>query len=363
MKQKTYTFQKVANILIIIVLGYIIIKQGKFIIAPIAFAVLFTIMLQPLCSFYQRLVKRKVPAILLTLFSVILGLGIIITLFSVQLSTIINNLENITGKISEGLQQIFNWLNTHLDLQKSDIKQNIPKLADNTMNFVQRGISSLTAFIFNLFFIILLIFFLLWYQDSFKKFILVETRKSKREKTAKILSKIQKTMQKYLYGILLVIGILAVLNSVGLLIIGIDYALFWGILAAFLAVIPYIGTTLGGTLPFLYAVATADNWWQPAAVVGMYVVIQNIEGNIITPKVVGSSVSVNPLFALVAIIFGGFTWGISGIVLAIPVIGIIKIILNHSNRTKPLAFLISNKIHKEDDSFWQRMDDDEHRLN
>lgn len=117
-----------------------------------------------------------------------------------------------------------------------------------------------------------------------------------------------------------------------------------------------------GTLPFLYAIATADNWWQPAAIVGMYVIIQNVEGNIITPKVVGSSVSINPLVALIAIIIGGFIWGISGIVLAIPLIGVVKIILDQNKRTAPLAFLLSNKVHQNKDEFWDRMDKEEHRF-
>jgi predicted PurR-regulated permease PerM len=362
MMQKSISFQRLANFFIVIVLGYIILTHGKFLLVPIAFSILFTIMLQPLCSFFERLVKYKIPAILLTLFSVIIGLGILITIFSVQLSAIIQNIENITDRITEGLGKILDWLNTNLDMQESDLKENIPNLAENSMDFLQKGISSITNFIFNLFFIILLIFFLLWYQDNFKRFMLIQTQKSKRENMNNILQKIQSTMQKYLYGLLIVIGILAVLNSVGLLIIGIDYAVFWGILAAFLAVIPYIGTTLGGTLPFLYALATADNWWQPVAVVAMYVIIQNVEGNIITPKVVGNSVSINPLIALIAIITGGFVWGISGIILAIPVIGVVKIILNYNSRTMPLAFLLSNKMHSKDDAFWKEMDKEEHRI-
>src|SRR5690606_7771915 len=110
------------------------------------------------------------------------------------------------------------------------------------------------------------------------------------------------------------------------------------------AIIPYIGTTLGGMLPFLYAVATADNWWQPLTVVGMYVIIQQLEGNIITPKVVGSSVSINPLVALLAIIVGGFIWGVSGIILAIPIAGVIKIILDHNERTASIGFLLGNQM-------------------
>jgi len=362
MNQKTVSFHRIAYLFLIIVLGYLILDRGKFILGPVTFSILFTIMLQPVSDFFERLVKHKIPAILLTLLSVTIGFGIIVTLFSVQFTTIINNLPDITGKITQGLEEILDWLNENMNLNKSDLQGSIPQLADSSINFLQKGISFSTTFLFNLFMTLLFVFFMLWYKRNFHKFILIQSSKSKREELNDILNKIQSTIQKYLYGLLIVIGILIVLNTVGLLIIGIDYAIFWGVLAAFLAVIPYIGTTLGGTLPFLYALATADNWWQPAAVVGMYVVIQQIEGNIITPNVIGNSVSINPLVALFSIIVGGFVWGISGIILAIPAIAIVKIILEHNNRTKPVAFLLSNKVHKSNESFWKEMDEDKFRM-
>lgn len=362
MEQKAFSFHRLASLFIIIVLGYIVLDKGKFILGPLTFSVLFTVMLQPVCDFFERLIKYKIPAILLTLLSVTIGLGIIITVFSVQFTSIVNNLPNITGKISQGLEQILNWLNANLNLNKSDLQQNIPQLTDSSINFIQKGISSSTTFVFNLFMTLLFVFFMLWYKENFNHFILIQSPKSDRKELKDILHKIQKTIQKYLYGLLMVIGILAVLNSVGLLIIGIDYAIFWGVMAAFLAVIPYIGTFLGGLLPFLYALATADNWWQPVAVVGMYAVIQQIEGNIITPNVIGTSVSINPLVALLSILLGGFVWGISGIILAIPAIAIVKIVLEHNDRTKPLAFLLSNKLHKPNEEFWKKMDEDKYRM-
>ena len=154
-------------------------------------------------------------------------------------------------------------------------------------------------------------------------------------------------------------AILAVLNSIGLLIIGIKYAVFWGVLAALLSIIPYIGTTLGGTLPFLYAVATAGNWWQPLTVVALYAFIQQIEGNIITPKVVGNSVSINPMVALLAIILGGFIWGIAGIILAIPITGVVKILLDHNPRTRSFGFLLGTQMSAKegiiDDESWDNV--------
>ena len=362
MKQKSFSLERLAQLFIVIVLGFIVLREGKFIFGPLAFSVLFAVMLHPVCLFFERFVKYKIPSILLTLLSVTIILAGIIVLFSVQLSSILDNMTDITGRIGQGLEQILLWLNKNLNLNKTDLQGNIPGLVNNSVNYLQKGISSSTTFIFNLLLTLLLVFFLLWYRGNFKRFILNQANRSNRQELNQIINKIKSTLQKYLYGLLLVVFILAILNSVGLLIIGIDYALFWGIVAAFLSVIPYIGTTLGGTLPFLYSIATADNWWQPLTVVALYVVIQTLEGNIITPNVIGSSVSINAMVAILAILVGGVVWGISGIILAIPVAAVVKIILEHNNSTKPLAFLFSNKVHKTDDAFWEDMDDDKYRL-
>jgi len=362
MSQHKSTLQRIAYSMAIIVLGYLIMKHGKFILSPLAFALLFTVMLVPVNNFFEKLVKFKIPSILLTILSVTLVLGAIITLASVQLTSIINELPNITEKINEGFEQILTWGNKNLNLRKFEIEEKIPSLLDTSVDYIGKGISISSTFIFNLLYTLLLVFFLLWYKDSFHSFLLIQSKKEKREQFKEMLLKINRTLQRYLYGLLGVIAILAVLNSVGLLIIGIDYAIFWGVLAAFLAVIPYIGTTLGGTLPFLYAIATAGNFWQPLAVLGMYVVIQQLEGNIITPNVVGSSVSINPLIALLAILLGGVLWGISGIILAIPAFAVVKIFLEHRDRTKAVAALMSNKVHKQDEEFWRDLDEDRYRI-
>ncbi len=359
---KPFFFRRASYFLITIVLSIIILRQGQFVLGPLAFAILFTIMIQPICNFFERLVKKKIPAVLLALLSVIIVLGGIIFLFSMQFSNIIQDLPDITQKISSGIERIMEWLRETIGLTQSDIQQNISKLVDNSMAYIQKGIVTSTTFLFNAFLTFLFTFFLLWYRNSIRNFLLIQASNTNRENFKKILNQIKKTVQHYLYGLLIVIAILAVLNSVGLLIIGIDYAVFWGVLAAFLAVIPYIGTTLGGTLPFIYAVATTDNWWQPLAVVGMYMVIQNIEGNIITPNIVGSSVAINPLVALIALIIGGFIWGIGGIILAIPVVAIFKVIFEHQNQYKPLAMLMSSKVHKNENEFIKDFDNDRHRL-
>ncbi|NLO01120.1 MAG: AI-2E family transporter, partial [Bacteroidales bacterium] len=150
MKQKSFSLERLAHIFIVIVLGFIILREGKFIFGPLAFSLLFAVMLLPVCMFFERLIKYKIPSILLTLLSVIILLAGLIVLFSVQLSNILNNMTDITGRIGQGLEQILFWLNENLNLNKTDLQANIPSIVDNSVSYLQKGISSSTTFIFNL---------------------------------------------------------------------------------------------------------------------------------------------------------------------------------------------------------------------
>ncbi|MEM1124742.1 MAG: AI-2E family transporter, partial [Bacteroidota bacterium] len=148
----------------------------------------------------------------------------------------------------------------------------------------------------------------------------------------------------------------------GLLLIGIKYAFFWGFLAAFLAIVPYIGTFIGGFLPFAYAMATSDSYVQPALVVLLFGTVQVLEGNIITPKVVGSSVKINPLAAILALVTGGFIWGIGGLILAIPIIAILRVVMAEIDFLKPLSALLSSDIYENEEIFEEKFDKEQFRI-
>lgn len=184
----------------------------------------------------------------------------------------------------------------------------------------------------------------MYYKSNFKRFIIQSFEKSSRPDIKETLKKIKDTIQSYIGGLGLVIVILSTLNTIGLTLIGIEHAIFWGCLAGALAIIPYIGTMLGGLLPFIFALSSAEASWQPYAVIVYYLIIQQIEGNFITPKIVGDKVDINPLFALIAILFFASYWGIAGVILALPLISILKIILAQFKQTENLSILMSSDI-------------------
>ena len=107
-----------------------------------------------------------------------------------------------------------------------------------------------------------------------------------------------------------------------------------------LTIIPYVGTLIGGLLPLTVALLTKDSWVYPVAVMGIVGLSQFLEGNFITPKVVGSSVSLNPLASILALVAGGMLWGIAGMILAIPLMGMIKVVCDTVPGLEPYGYLI-----------------------
>jgi len=135
------------------------------------------------------------------------------------------------------------------------------------------------------------------------------------------------------------------LNSVGLLILGIDHAIFFGVLSGLLTIIPYVGISIGATLPIIMALITKDSIWYAVGVVGIFTTVQFLEGNFIGPRITGSKVSINALAAIIALVIGGKILGIAGMILAIPAIGAMKVLLMHSYYLKPFVILLEDKAY------------------
>ncbi len=186
------------------------------------------------------------------------------------------------------------------------------------------------------------IFFMLAYRNVFVRF-LEETTVSKTKSTGKnIIEEIVDMLQKYVGGLFIVILIVAVLNTVGLWIIGIDHPLFFGTTTALLMIIPYIGVFIGSIVPAAIALITLDSIWYPVAVILLYTFIQFIEANYITPTIVGSSVNLNPLAIIIGMVVLGTVGGIVALIIAVPLIATTKILLHHSSYSS-FAILFENE--------------------
>ncbi len=145
--------------------------------------------------------------------------------------------------------------------------------------------------------------------------------------TAKMVE-IDTILSGFIRGQLSVCGILAVLYSLGLYFIGIDLAIVIGMLAGIMFIIPYVGTILGIVLSVGMALLKFHDLLHPLLCLGWFVLVQALEGVVITPKIVGDTVGLHPLVALVALLLGGQLFGVLGMLVAVPLTAILQVFLH-----------------------------------
>jgi predicted PurR-regulated permease PerM len=158
-----------------------------------------------------------------------------------------------------------------------------------------------------------------------------------------LLQKIQlafQQLQQWVNGKVGVVFNLGTLNSIGLLLLGVEHAILFGMLTAFMTMVPYVGIIISSLLPITVAWVTTDSFIYPLGVVGIFAFVQYLENAVIFPKVVGQQLNVSTWAILVALMAGGIIWGVSGMVLFMPFVAILKIISSHIEEWRPLNILL-----------------------
>jgi predicted PurR-regulated permease PerM len=356
-----------AYILIVVLGGGFLLLQGRGLLFPFFFAIFFAFLLMPLEKWIFRRIPNKIVSITGSVALVLGAIGGLGFVFGYQLIAIVSDMTAIQDQLQAGIESIIVFIDErvpYLDMPADQESMNkmMARLLEAPIQFVSAGISSGASFLVNAALTLIYTIFLLIYKEAFRDFVLIQFSRDKRDELESILSQSIHLIQRYLGGMVTVIIILAILNCTGLLLIGVEHAIFWGVMAACLVIIPYIGTTLGGLFPFLYSLATAEYAWQPFAVIVMYVVIQQIEGNFITPKIVGSSVRINPFAALIGIVIMGSLMGLGGIFLAIPILAIFKLFAEQIDVLKPVALLMDKDIMKRRSLFMSKFDREDYRF-
>lgn len=366
MNHFTFSILRFAAFLLSIILtGYLIII-GKPILAPLIFSAFLAFLLKPYSAWLENRLGNRMWGVILSITSMLSMIFGLVLLFGMQLGKIVGNFDDISKKLNEGLQQGFRLIGNLLGMRGSQVEDwltdNLSSWADIPTQILTSGLGSSAYVLGSILLCLIFVFFLLLYRTSFYQFLLYQFDEDARKKGGLMMRKVVKITKEYLNGLLLVILILASLNTLGLYIIGIELALFWGILGACLAIIPYIGTALGGLLPAMYALANYGFTWHPLAVIIFYIFVQSIEGNIITPKVVGKSVRLNPFVAILALLIGGALWGIAGMIIALPIMAVIKIFMTNVELLQPISELFRDDLYQREDVFREKYDDDRYRI-
>lgn len=149
-----------------------------------------------------------------------------------------------------------------------------------------------------------------------------------------------KAYYNFIKGMALVYLVVGSLNSIGLLLLDVPHAILFGFVASILTFIPYVGIIVGSLLPITMAWITYDSVWYPVGIVGIFAFVQYLEANVIFPVAVSNRLNVNTLVMLIAIFAGGILWGMAGMILFVPFIGIAKLIADHNPKWKTISMML-----------------------
>ncbi len=292
---------------------------------------------------------NKLLSAFVSMLMLFLIIGGFITLFSAEIISLSDHLDDFTEKIMKTLSDAVVFINNNInfidDLNSEELVENGKEwIKKSSGSLIQNAFSSTASFFTGLVTTIIFTFLLLIYRGGLTKAFVAFGDDENQSKIFRMLKNIQRVGKQYLSGIFLLIIILGFANSIGLWIIGIDSPFLFGFLAAVLSIVPYIGTTIGATIPVLYAFMSSDSLWVPLAVIALFWGIQTIESNFLNPKIVGSSVNVNALVAILSLLIGASVWGIAGMVLFLPFAAMLKVICEEFDQLRPIAMLISSDI-------------------
>ncbi|WP_131458480.1 AI-2E family transporter [Jiulongibacter sediminis] len=329
----------IAVSLIVLVLVYL-----KSILIPLILALLLSVAVAPAVNWLKSKGWNKIVASFT-------GIALVALIFSFLSYLIISELGEFNDRQDQIMNKMAHYNNLLIEKFRGNrIGESLVRIYKKEVTteeylteFFENSSGSLQAsfdFIVNVALIPIYMFFFLVYSDFFIFGIRRMFKDFDTSNYIKLIDSSKRAIQSYFQGFVKVTLILAVLNCIGLYIIGVENALFYGVFAALLCIIPYIGIFIGSLLPAFMALITLDSPWYAVAVIGWMSFVQFLEGNFITPFVVGDKVKINPFMVLIFLLIAGKIWGIPGLVVAVPMAAVFKQICEHVPFLAPLGSLM-----------------------
>lgn len=336
-----YVYTLLAVVLTVLVLYY-----GRDLILIFVFSGLLAFLLLPLERRLERLLPRWAGALLVTLLVVVVVLGAFFFL-GWQLSRFGNDLPQLQEKFASKGDLLLTWIEDHTNMDRREqiawFNEHLSGLAGMGGKAAVQLFSGTGSVLASVAPIPIIVFLLLLLKERFRVFF----KKLGRDQETSVLDvmmSISELSRKYVQGMLAVVLIFGTLASTGFLLLGLKYAVLLGFIVALLNVIPYIGALVGALLPVLIALITKDSAIYALSALGICLAVQFLDNNFITPKVVGSSVSINPLASLAALIGFGTLWGVAGMLLAIPITGMLKVVCDSIPSLHAWGYILGEDI-------------------
>lgn len=318
---------------------------------PVTLAAVFSMLFIRFCNWMESKGLKRGLASFICIALFLLTIAVIILLMSWQLSSLSENMDEMKNRLIELFNNIRSWISKTIGIsfkqQEKMIKEQGASGAGSAGTMAMSFATGIFGILVSALLVTVYMFLFLFYRSHIKNFILKLTNRGDKDLADEIVHKSGKVAQKYLSGLGAMIAMLWVMYGIGFSLVGVENAIFFAVLCGILEIIPFVGNLTGTSITVLSVVVQGGDTKMIIWVLVTYFVVQFVQTYILEPLVVGEQVSINPLFTIMSIVVGEMVWGVAGMILAIPMMGIIKIICDHVPDLQAYGFLIGPPVKKE----------------
>lgn len=337
MEKLSYT----VNTLFLFILAFAGLYFASPFLIPLTLSAVLAMLFIRFCNYLESKGVGRGYASLYCIFLFVIVVGAVIALLSLQLGSLADNLDGMEKRLVELLESLKNWINKTLGIKKATQQKMIDEnTSGKSSGMILSFATGLVGILVNTVLVLVYMYLFLSLRGHIKKFILKLMPKKENATATDVIHEAGKVSQKYLSGLAAMIGMLWVMYGIGFSVVGVENALFFAVLCGLLEIVPFIGNLTGTTLTVLAVMAQGGNSKMLIGVLATYLLVQFIQTYILEPLVVGEQVNINPLFTIMAIVLGELIWGIAGMILAVPLLGMVKIICDRYPELQPYGYLL-----------------------
>ena len=316
------------------------------VLVPFAYAVLLALLLLPLTNFLEKKHIPRALSIGISLFISFLFISSVFYFLSTQIANFVDDIPSIKQHLNDHYIVLQKWIKEKLHISFREQNQYFNNAASKIKNsgteYISDTFFSITQVLMLLILMPIYAFLILYYRDIIRRFLYAVFCKEHSEKVGLVIKQSKLMINNYMTGLLIEMGIVAVCNSVGLALLGIKYALFFGVLAAVLNIIPYIGMFTATLFTVLITLTTSNNTSDIVWVVVIMYGIHIMDVNILMPKIVATRLRINALMSILGVVLAGALIGVSGLFLSVPAVAMLKIICDQIEGLQPWGILLGD---------------------
>jgi predicted PurR-regulated permease PerM len=346
MKDLPLTVKRSIELLGLFLIGALLVI-GNDIIMPVIMAFFISIVLLPVFRFLKKKKFPEVLAIVLPILLLAIILAGIIWFFSSQVSILVADFPQIKKNVNIHLKALSDWVSSISPYSTKEQLDFVNKNTNELVAFAGKRVSGAALTLSSLFIFVgllpIYIYLMLFYKDIILRFIFMWFSPDHHPKVKEAIYESEVIIKSYLVGLLIQVTYMTILLGGILMVIGIKHALLIGVIFAFLNLIPYVGALLGNIVGVLLTITSSAELWPVVTVLGVIAGVQFLDNNILMPRIVGSKVKINALFAILGVIIGGNIAGVSGMFLSMPIIAVLKVIFDRTDMFKQWGVLLGDE--------------------